>query len=109
MDDCKTVANDQQLVSQKNDDYPMSVLWRTLLLAIALRHHTLDACLEGLQRNADFLQRGAARCAGWTRRDTSWKRQRKARLAPRAAAWQGFSSIHIGEPLPHTPRFAFTP
>jgi hypothetical protein len=34
------------------DDYPVSVLWGTLLLAIVLRHHTLDACLEELQRNA---------------------------------------------------------
>jgi Transposase DDE domain/Transposase domain (DUF772) len=34
------------------DDYPVSVLWGTLLLAIILRHHTLDACLEELQRNA---------------------------------------------------------
>jgi hypothetical protein len=34
------------------DDYPVAVLWGTLLLAIVLRHHTLDACLEELQRNA---------------------------------------------------------
>jgi Transposase DDE domain/Transposase domain (DUF772) len=34
------------------DDYPVSVLWGTLLLAVVLRHHTLDACLEELQRNA---------------------------------------------------------
>ena len=34
------------------DDYPVSVLWGTLLLAIVLRHHSLDACLEELQRNA---------------------------------------------------------
>jgi Transposase DDE domain/Transposase domain (DUF772) len=34
------------------DDYPVTVLWGTLLLAIVLRHHTLDACLEELQRNA---------------------------------------------------------
>jgi Transposase DDE domain/Transposase domain (DUF772) len=34
------------------DDYPVHVLWGTLLLAIALRHHSLDACLEELQRNA---------------------------------------------------------
>ena len=34
------------------DDYPVQVLWGTLLLAIVLRHHSLDACLEELQRNA---------------------------------------------------------
>jgi hypothetical protein len=33
------------------DDYPVHVLWGTLLLAILLRHHSLDACLEELQRN----------------------------------------------------------
>jgi Transposase DDE domain/Transposase domain (DUF772) len=34
------------------DDYPVPVLWGTLLLATLLRHPTLDACLEELQRNA---------------------------------------------------------
>jgi hypothetical protein len=33
------------------DDYPVAVLWGTLLLAIVLRHPTLDACLQELQRN----------------------------------------------------------
>lgn len=33
------------------DDYPIVVLWGTLLLAIVLRHHSLDACLQELQRN----------------------------------------------------------
>jgi hypothetical protein len=33
------------------DDYPVSVLWGTLLLAIVLRHHTMDACLQELERN----------------------------------------------------------
>ena len=33
------------------DDYPVEVLWGTLLLAIALRHVSTDACLEDLQRN----------------------------------------------------------
>lgn len=33
------------------DDYPVEVLWGTLLLAIALRHVTIDACLEELRRN----------------------------------------------------------
>jgi hypothetical protein len=34
------------------DDYPVEVLWGTLLLAILLRHASMDACLEELQRNA---------------------------------------------------------
>jgi len=33
------------------DDYPVEVLWGTLLLAIALRHVSTDACLEDLKRN----------------------------------------------------------
>jgi hypothetical protein len=33
------------------DDYPVEVLWGSLLLAIALRHVSMDACLEDLQRN----------------------------------------------------------
>ncbi len=33
------------------DDYPVSVLWGTLLLAILLRHVTMDACLQDLGRN----------------------------------------------------------
>jgi hypothetical protein len=33
------------------DDYPVAVLWGTLLLTIALRHPTTDACLEELKRN----------------------------------------------------------
>ena len=33
------------------NDYPVHVLWGTLLLAIVLRHHTMDACLEELKRN----------------------------------------------------------
>jgi Transposase DDE domain/Transposase domain (DUF772) len=33
------------------DDYPVEVLWGAFLLAIALRHVSLDACLEELKRN----------------------------------------------------------
>lgn len=33
------------------DDYPVEVLWGALLLAIALRHASTDACLEELRRN----------------------------------------------------------
>jgi hypothetical protein len=37
---------------QGRNDYPVSCLWGTLLLAIVLRHTTMDACLEELRRNA---------------------------------------------------------
>ena len=33
------------------DEYPVEVLWGTLVLAIALRHVSIDACLEELRRN----------------------------------------------------------
>jgi hypothetical protein len=33
------------------DDYPVAVLWGSFLLAIVLRHHTMDACLQELERN----------------------------------------------------------
>jgi hypothetical protein len=33
------------------DDYPVSVLWGTLLLTIALRHTTIEGCLAELRRN----------------------------------------------------------
>ncbi len=33
------------------DEYPVSVLWGTLLLAIALRHTTIEGCLAELRRN----------------------------------------------------------
>lgn len=34
------------------NDYPVSTLWGTLLLAIILRHPTMDACIDELRRNA---------------------------------------------------------
>jgi len=34
------------------DDYPVACLWGTLLLAVLLRHVTMDACLAELTRNA---------------------------------------------------------
>jgi hypothetical protein len=33
------------------DDYPVSVLWGTLLLTMALRHASIEACLAELRRN----------------------------------------------------------
>jgi hypothetical protein len=41
----------RQARGKGRDDYPVHVLWGTLLLAIGLRHHTMDACLQELQRN----------------------------------------------------------
>lgn len=36
------------------DDYPVSTLWGVILLTIALRHPTFEACLEELGRNAEL-------------------------------------------------------
>lgn len=33
------------------NDYPVEVLWGVLVLTIALRHVTIEACLAELQRN----------------------------------------------------------
>jgi hypothetical protein len=41
----------RQARGKGRDDYPVDVLWGTLLLAIALRHVSIDACLEELRRN----------------------------------------------------------
>jgi hypothetical protein len=41
----------RQARGKGRDDYPVAVLWGTLLLAIALRHVSIDACLEELRRN----------------------------------------------------------
>jgi len=45
------LASLRQTRGKGRDDYPVEVLWGTLLLAIALRHVSLDACLEELKRN----------------------------------------------------------
>jgi hypothetical protein len=41
----------RQARGKGRDDYPIHVLWGTLLLAIALRHPSMDACLQELHRN----------------------------------------------------------
>jgi hypothetical protein len=41
----------RQARGKGRDDYPVEVLWGTLLLAVALRHVSIDACLEELRRN----------------------------------------------------------
>lgn len=38
------------------DDYPVHVLWGSVLLAIALRHPSVDACLAELHRNKDLRE-----------------------------------------------------
>ena len=45
------LASLRQARGKGRNDYPVSMLWHVLLLAIALRHHTMDACLEELKRN----------------------------------------------------------
>jgi hypothetical protein len=41
----------RQTRGKGRDDYPVEVLWGTLVLAIALRHVSTDACIEDLKRN----------------------------------------------------------
>src|SRR5271156_5897687 len=41
----------RQARGKGRDDYPVEVLWGTLLLAIALRHVSTDACVDDLKRN----------------------------------------------------------
>lgn len=38
------------------DDYPVPVLWGTLLLTIGLRHTTIEGCLAELRRNAGLRE-----------------------------------------------------
>lgn len=38
------------------DDYPVHVLWGTMLLTIALRHTSIEACLAELARNAGLRE-----------------------------------------------------
>ncbi len=44
----------QKARGKGRNDYPVRVLWRVLLLKIALRHPTMEACLAELRRNADL-------------------------------------------------------
>jgi hypothetical protein len=41
----------RQARGKGRDDYPVAALWGTFLLAIVLRHHSMDACLQELERN----------------------------------------------------------
>jgi len=55
-----TVPDERLLASLRSargrgrNDYPVSVLWGTVLLQIVLRHPTMEACLGDLRRNADL-------------------------------------------------------
>ena len=49
--DAKLLDSLRQGRGKGRDDYPVSVLWGTLLLSIALRHPSLEACLGELSRN----------------------------------------------------------
>ncbi len=52
-----TIPDDKLLDSLRTargkgrDDYPVTVLWGAFLLSIVLRHHSMDACLQELERN----------------------------------------------------------
>jgi Transposase DDE domain/Transposase domain (DUF772) len=72
LDDCPTLAAirdflptvpDQQLLDvlraargHGRDDYPVERLWRIVLLTIALRHTSFDACLAEFHRNSDLCR-----------------------------------------------------
>ncbi len=46
----------QQCRGHGRDDYPVSVLWGTVLLTIILRHTSIASCLQELHRNAGLRQ-----------------------------------------------------
>ena len=72
LDDCPTLATlrdflatipDQELLAglhaargHGRDDYPVARLWRVVLLTIALRHTSFNACLAELHRNPALCQ-----------------------------------------------------
>jgi hypothetical protein len=60
--DGKLVASLESWRGKGRDDYPIHVLWGTLLLQIALRHTTMEGCLEELRRNRDLRRLVGAEC-----------------------------------------------
>ena len=44
----------RQMRGRGRDDYPVRALWGVVVLSIALRHVTIEACLDELRRNADL-------------------------------------------------------
>jgi hypothetical protein len=51
IDDREILAELSRRRGNGRDDFPVHVLWRTLLAASVLRHPTMDACLAELSRN----------------------------------------------------------
>lgn len=49
--DHELLASLNEARGKGRDDYPVKVLWGVVVLAIALRHITIEACLQELQRN----------------------------------------------------------
>lgn len=49
--DGKLLASLRQARGKGRNDYPLHVLWGAVLLTIALRHPTIEACLAELRRN----------------------------------------------------------
>ena len=50
--DATLLASLRQSRGRGRDDYPVRVLWGTVLLTIVLRHTSIEACLQELRRNA---------------------------------------------------------
>lgn len=51
VDDGRLINSLEAARGKGRDDYPVAVLWRVMLLSIALRHPTLEHCLGELRRN----------------------------------------------------------
>ena len=49
--DTKLLASLEAARGRGRDDYPVRCLWGVLVLAVALRHPTIEACLAELRRN----------------------------------------------------------
>lgn len=52
--DEKLLSSLERARGKGRNDYPVHVLWGTVLLKIALRHPTMESCLAELRRNADL-------------------------------------------------------
>ena len=49
--DGKLIESLEQARGRGHDDYPVHVLWGGLVLSVALRHPSIEACLAELKRN----------------------------------------------------------
>ncbi len=54
--DGRLLASLRQWRGRGRDDYPVGVLWGTLLLTILLRHGSIESCLGELRRNPSLRQ-----------------------------------------------------